>query len=129
MIETLKRLRRISVDLAGIEEYHEIDGHKVTTEFISHFGFMSACSRHKAYINGKAVGWYEEGPSKSFLEANWSVWFLDSVYFTSKDRNGTGKPHEFRVSEMPYSEPPLYCPIFDNPEEFLKWAIYFKLAK
>jgi hypothetical protein len=128
MVDLIKKLKKISSDLASLEEEIEINGHKIKTQFVANFGRMNSCARHKVYVDEKAVGWYEEGPSKSFLKSNWTLWILDSIYFASEYRDKTGKEHEFEVAEMPYSEPPLYCPIFDNPEEFLKWAIHFKLV-
>lgn len=128
MINLIKKLKQLSSDISTLEEFHEIDGYVVRSEFVCNFGFMSRCSRHKVYINDKAVGWYEEGPSKSFLEGNWSLWILDSIYFAAKDKDETGKPHEFKTCEMPYSNPPLFCPIFDNPVDFLKCAVSFKLV-
>lgn len=127
MVNLIKQLKQLSSDISKLEEFHEIDGHVVKSEFVCNFGFMSRCSRHKVYIDNKAVGWYEEGPSKSFLESNWSLWILDSIYFKSKDKDEAGKPHEFQVCEMPYSNPPLFCPVFDNPVDFLKCAVKFKL--
>lgn len=128
MLEINKSLRKIHEKLAELPENHEIDGHLITTEFICNFGFMSRCSRHKAYIDGKAIGWYEEGPSKSFLESNWTVWTVDSVYFKDKFKTENGEKHQFKMAELPYSNPPLYCSICKTPEEFLKIAKFYKLV-
>ncbi|MBV6513916.1 MAG: hypothetical protein FMNOHCHN_03498 [Ignavibacteriaceae bacterium] len=128
MLNLNKTLRKISSELSELEEFHEIDGRIVRSEFICNFGPINRCSRHKVYINNKAVGWYEEGPSKSFLESNWSVWILDSIYFKNKDKDESGKPFDFETCEMPYSDPPLFCPVFDNPVDFLKCAVKFGLV-
>ena len=128
MVNLIKKLKQLSSDLSKLEELHEIDGYVVRSEFVCNFGFMSGCSRHKVYINDKAVGWYEEGPSKSFLEGNWSLWILDSIFFKNEHKDDSGNTLKFKTCEMPYSNPPLFCPIFDNPEELLKWAIHFGLA-
>lgn len=128
MINLIKKLKKISSDLASLEEEIEINGHKIKTQFVASFGRMNSCARHKVYVDEKAVGWYEEGPSKSFLEPNWSVWILDSVYFKNEFKNENGEKHPCKMQEMPYSDPPLYCPILETPEEFLTVAKFYKLV-
>lgn len=128
MINLIKQLNKINSDISKLEEFHEIDGHVVKSEFVCNFGFMSRCSRHKVYIDNKAVGWYEEGPSKSFLEGNWSLWILDSIFFKDEYRDESGNVLEFKTCEMPYSDPPLFCPVFDDVNDFLKWAVSFGLV-
>lgn len=128
MLAIHKLLRKVSKEIAELPEEHIISGHKIVSRFVCNFGFMNRCSRHKVYINKKAIGWYEEGPSKSFLEPNWSVWILDSVYFKNEFKNENGEKHPCKMQEMPYSDPPLYCPILETPEEFLTVAKFYKLV-
>lgn len=121
MLEIIKDLKKLQRELSAVPEQHEIGNHVVTTEFICSFGYRSQCSRHKAYVDGKACGWYEEGPAKSWLNGNWSIWILDSIYFTDPSKVGG------RYAELPYSDPPVYSPVCDTAEEFLALAIKYKL--